>query len=183
MSTGEARKQRHDASHGHGHALHTLSRFPHMCLCAHVSLCVQTTPPPCPSTAPSRGCVANAWCRSVEASRQQWMRRRDSRGPTRAENCPFRNSVASWMRLASSLQSGRVCPLVDHAEATRSKATECTFQRSSTRTDELRCGRTPVQAACGELASACVDAFTRGVERGKVFVRNGSRATSFSYAN
>ena len=27
-SIGEARKQRHDASHGHGHALHTLSRFP-----------------------------------------------------------------------------------------------------------------------------------------------------------
>ena len=95
-SIGEARKQRHDASHGHGHTLHTLSCFPHFAA-SHVSLCVQTTPPTCPSTAPSRGCVANACCRSVEASRQQWMRRRGSRGSTRAERLSFQKLC--WRRL------------------------------------------------------------------------------------
>ena len=97
---------------------------------------------------------------------------------------PLQNS--DWRRLVSA----NACPVLSidrSAQVFRSEATECAPQCRN-RCSDPRCGRTPVQAACGELSRArdprvCADAFTRGVERGKVSVRKGFRATSFSYAN
>ena len=75
------------------------------------------------------------------------------------------------------------CPLIDQHKYSEAKPPSARLNAATVARTLAAAGRQSKQLAASSAERVCVDAFTRGVERGKVSVRKGFRATSFSYAN
>ena len=83
---------------------------------------------------------------------------------------------------ASYLQT-RVLSCPDQHKYSEAKPPSARLNAATVARTLAAAGRQSKQLAASSAERVCVDAFTRGVERGKVSVRKGFRATSFSYAN